>query len=280
MHTLIFPQWQGSGDRADVYHGALQAATLPKGAIWQVPVSPTERDEGTPDGIRHGDVLTRYAAQAFGWLREVEPETLLTIGGDCGVEVPSIAYLNYTYAGLVVLWIDAHADLNTPATSPSGHYHGMALRTLLGAGPRRIQNMIVKQWDAALRPEQVVIVGAREFDPPEWEYIAANAIPVLDAASINESPEEIAAFIASADPRYLYVHVDVDVLDPAEFPPIFYPTVDGVKFDALLAFLRILGRDARWVGAGVTEFGAMDAASFERFRVLYEALEAPLRIHQ
>ena len=65
-------------------------------------------------------------------LRASAPDIVVTVGGTCGVEAAPVAYLNERYDGnLAVVWFDGHGDLNSPATSPSGHFHGMVLRTLL-----------------------------------------------------------------------------------------------------------------------------------------------------
>lgn len=69
----------------------------------------------------------------------VKPDTIFTVGGDCGVELLSVSYLNKRYNGaLAVIWFDAHGDLNTPASSPIKKFHGMPLRALLGEGDEEI----------------------------------------------------------------------------------------------------------------------------------------------
>src|SRR4029078_8119073 len=86
--------------------------------------------------------LASIAARFAGTLPEPRrraPDRILSIGGTCGTELAPVAYLNERWGGrMAVLWLDAHADLNPPASSPSGHFHGMVLRTLLGDGPREL----------------------------------------------------------------------------------------------------------------------------------------------
>ena len=93
---------------------------------------------------------------------------VVTVGGTCGVEAAPVAYLNEQYDGdLAIVWFDAHGDLNAPATSPSGHFHGMVLRTLLGEGPHEY----VGELRRPLRPAQLFLAGTRDLDPEESAYI-------------------------------------------------------------------------------------------------------------
>jgi len=125
---------------------------------------------------------------------------------------------------LGVVWIDAHGDLNTPETSPSGNAWGMPLRMLIDAG------------DVAA--EDVTLLGARNLDPPEVEFIA-------DAGVRTELGEL---------PGSVYVAVDCDVVDPSELD-VFMPEPDGMTLVELEA---LLGGLPRPVGAGIT--GAVPSA--------------------
>src|SRR5690606_8702159 len=99
------------------------------------------------------------------------PGFILTTGGDCGASFVPIAYMNDAYDGKVgVVWVDAHADIHAPQTSPSGNYHGMVLRHLLGdaafdiAPPR------------PLAPAQIAYLGLRDTEAAEDAFIAAQGI--------------------------------------------------------------------------------------------------------
>ena len=101
-------------------------------------------------------------------LERAAPETLFTLGGDCSVELAPISYLNRRYPDLGVVWFDAHADLQVPATSPSGDLQGMPLRLLLGEGEKNLKALL----PSSLRPEQVLLAGVRALDPEEEEVVA------------------------------------------------------------------------------------------------------------
>ncbi|MGH3734382.1 MAG: arginase family protein [Micromonosporaceae bacterium] len=136
--TLCVPQWQGSGsDRArKLADGAAELADLvPAERRVTAPVSQLQ---GSPDSdVRRLGVLVDNLAVVQDALAGLD-DTVITLGGDCGVELAPISAARTRYGDqLTVLWLDAHPDLNTPQSSPSGAFHGMVLRTLLGQGRRR-----------------------------------------------------------------------------------------------------------------------------------------------
>jgi arginase len=140
------------------------------------------------------------------------PERPLVLGGCCCVHVGAVEGLAARVERLAVVWLDAHGDLNTPETSPSGNPWGMPLRILLDSG--------------AVRSEDVAHVGARNLDPPEEEYIAAAGIT-----------DDVEAALAGADA--VYVALDADVLDPAEIE-CFMPEPDGPSVAEVESLLRDL----------------------------------------
>ena len=158
---------------------------------------------------------------------------VLTIGGDCGVELVPIGVARFRYGpGLGVAWFDAHADLNTAESSPSGAFHGMVLRSLFGEGDPEFAAA------PALEPGRATLLGTRVFDPEERAAVARGlAVTSMDALAGAEK---------------LYVHVDLDVLDPAEFPGLNYPEPDGWTIGRLVAELDALA-GYEVVGAGITE---------------------------
>jgi arginase len=184
-------------------------------------------------GIVNRAVLTGPNRAAQLAALEAPGGPVLTIGGDCGVELVPIGVARFRYgAGLGVAWFDAHADLNTASTSPSGAFHGMVLRSLFGEGDPEFAAA------PALEPGRAVLVGTRVFDPEERSAIDRGlAVTSLEA-------------LARADK--VYVHVDLDVLDPAEFAGLNHPEPDGWTIARLVSSLDALAAyDV--VGAGITE---------------------------
>jgi len=132
------------------------------------------------------------------------PERPLVLGGDCCSHVGAVEGLVARQGRLSVVWLDAHGDLNTPRSSPSGNQWGMPLRMLLDSG--------------AVDVDDVALVGARNLDPPEEEFIRASGL--------NVGEEGIGR--ALEDAGCTYVALDVDVLEPSEMS-VFMPEPDGLS---------------------------------------------------
>ncbi len=100
------------------------------------------RDLTTIDNIKCFEPILEQTKFFKEIIIDSKPDKISTIGGDCAVEIMPISYLNKIYQeDLCIIYIDAHADLNTPESSPSKAFHGMPLRTLLGEGKRRIYRL-------------------------------------------------------------------------------------------------------------------------------------------
>ena len=167
----------------------------------------------------------------------------LVLGGCCCSHVGAVEGLAARHGRVGVLWLDAHGDLNTPETSPSGNEWGMPLRMLLDRG--------------TIAAADVVLWGARNLDPPEEEFIAA--------AGIGDDP---AALLDRAEA--VYVALDCDVLDPDEVA-VFMPEPGGpslVELERLLAGVRESGK---LVGVGFSGL-APDPANVEKLGRLAAAL--------
>jgi len=148
----------------------------------------------------------------------VTPARPLVLGGCCCAHVGVVRELARRHGRLGVVWIDAHGDLNTPESSPSGNEWGMPLRMLVDAG------------DVAAA--DVTLVGARNLDPPEEEFIADSGIR-----------RELGAL-----PERIYVALDCDVAVPGELD-VFMPEPGGYGLDELERLLASLPTP---VGAGLT----------------------------
>ena len=152
------------------------------------------------------------------------PERPLVLGGCCCAHVGAVRGLAARGGRLGLVWLDAHGDLNTPETSPSGNPWGMPLRMLLDGD--------------AVAPEDVALVGARNLDPGEEEYLART--------EIDGSLERALAGVEAA-----YVALDLDVLDPGE-AAMFMPEPDGPTVAEVEADLRAVAATTRIAGIGVT----------------------------
>ena len=190
------------------------------------------------DGVRNLSAIVAHARALAKVLADATPP-IYNLGADCGGELAIVAKLNQHYNGrLRVLWFDAHADLNTPATSPSANFHGMILRTLTGEGPSPLAEFV----PVPVSPGMIAFSGLRDAEPAEREYISAHGIPILDRFDTLDR----------VDP--LYVHVDYDVLDGALYPDSVYPTPNGMHLDELISALRRLRTHHTIAGMSLTEY--------------------------
>jgi arginase len=264
--VLCVPQWQGSSSpnaRRLVPGARIAADSIRADARVTVPVLDSAGKRAA--GVRALDVLTENLRLTRETLAGID-DAVITVGGECAVDLAPLAAARARYgAQLTVLWIDAHPDLYTPQTLPSGSFHGMILRTLLGEGPAPL---IPKQ---PLAPEQVIIAGLRAFEPDVREqiedYIAQAGIRRHGVSDLEKVLDGLTGPV--------YVHIDLDVLDPPEFGATCYPEPDGVKPRRLI---DVVSQIDNVIGAAITEHApAADAGNPHETEVIRQ-LGAALRM--
>jgi arginase len=155
------------------------------------------------------------------------PERPLVLGGCCCSHVGAVEGLAAQQERLSVIWFDAHGDLNTPETSPSGNQWGMPLRMIIDSG--------------AVRAGDVVLIGARNLDPPEEEFIRQQGIH-LGEDGIASALDGVAC---------TYVAFDADALEPSEMA-VFMPEPDGLSLDQSERILRDIAARTNVLGAGLS----------------------------
>jgi arginase family enzyme len=154
-------------------------------------------------------------------------ERPLVLGG-CGCShIGAIEGLAARHGKLAVVWLDAHGDLNTPQTSPSGNTWGMPLRMAIDSG--------------AVEPEDVALVGARNLDPPEEEYIAQVGVNTGEGA-VDRALDGVSC---------VYVALDCDVFDEGEVPS-YMPEPGGLSVDEVDVLFKRLVQQGTVVGAGLS----------------------------
>lgn len=254
--NLVFPQWQGSGNRKDTYYGAryIRDNLLDDTAYEEVPVG-LDDISGLEYGIRGYRQILCQLDSTCEILQIRKPEKLFLIGGDCGTELAPISYLNKLYGGdLAVVWFDAHGDLNSPATSVSHNFHGMPLRCLLGDGDENLKAGCF----SLLRPEQVIMAGTRELDPPEEEYVREKAVSCVTVGDIRSDAGKIAGLIRDKGYHNVYAHIDLDVLYPEKYPWVQCPSENGLDAPELMAALRSLRAGLNLAGISVLELRTVE----------------------
>ncbi len=265
--TLLFPQWQGSGspEASLLERGAEQIAQRLVRVDARVNLSPS-KDLETQAGIRGREQLLKQLEKAAAILARAEPTHLFTLGGDCGVDLATASYLNARHSDLALVWLDAHGDLNAPASSPSGAFHGMILRTLLGESDADFLDRAFSTFE----PEQVFLAGARDFDPPEKVF--AEGLEHLSVEILEQQPEALAEKIAARGFGKLHIHLDLDVLEPADFAATGYPTPRGLSIKRLMDILETLGKRFEIVGLTLAEFTPKEEGDAEKVRGILEVV--------
>ncbi len=155
------------------------------------------------------------------------PERPLVLGGCCCAHVGAVEGLVARHDRLALVWLDAHGDLNTPETSPSGNAWGMPLRMLIDSG--------------AVRARDVALVGVRNLDPPEQDFLATSGI--------NTGPGAVERATAGVD--CVYVALDADVLEPGDVAA-YMPEPGGPNLADVERLLRELASRTTIVGAGLS----------------------------
>ncbi|GIP63087.1 arginase [Virgibacillus pantothenticus] len=156
----------------------------------------------------------------------------LVFGGDHSIAIGSLAGIAKHYDQLGVIWYDAHGDLNTEETSPSGNIHGMPLAVSLGLGHEKLTS--IAGYTPKVKSENIVIIGARSLDPGEKELIRRKGIQVFTMHEVDRLGMAIVIerAISYLKPRTDGVHlsVDLDGLDPSEAPGVGTPVIGGMTY--------------------------------------------------
>lgn len=198
-------------------------------------------------GFRHLAEVAQWNAAVCGAVAEAlaAGHLPLLLGGDHSLAVGSISavarHCRQRGQRLKVLWLDAHADANTPATSPSGNLHGMPVACLLGHGPQGLTHLA--EHSPALVPAQLALLGVRSVDAAEKRFVNALGIEVYDMRYIDEvgMRATMAQALYGVD-RHTHLHVsfDLDCLDPTVAPGVGTPVRGGPTYREIQLCMEIL----------------------------------------
>jgi len=232
----------------------------PADATWRL-LAPSLPDD-TPQ-VRMA-ALYRELAEAVAEVR-VAGDLPAVVAGDCVSALGVLAGLQRAGVSPVLIWFDAHGDYNTWETTPSGFFGGMPLAMLVGRG----EQSIVQGVGLTPIPEaDVILTDARDLDPGEREAVRDSGmahLPQVEGLMTHPLPD-----------RPLYVHLDVDVVNPSQMPGVGYPAPGGPSLATVGAALRRLAETGRVVAVSLSawtprldEDGASRRASM---RLLHEII--------
>jgi arginase len=160
----------------------------------------------------------------------------VVLGGDHSIAIGSVAgmasYYRKRNKRIGLIWLDAHTDINTPESTPSGNIHGMPLAVLLGHGARELTH--VAGFAPKVLPEHVAVIGARSVDPGEREMIRSLGVRVFTMSELDErglsSVIEEAVELASRNTAGIHVTMDMDFIDPFYAPGVGTPERGGATY--------------------------------------------------
>ncbi|MGL4820460.1 MAG: arginase [Bacilli bacterium] len=178
----------------------------------------------------------------------------LVLGGDHSVAMGTLAGVAKHYPNLGVIWFDAHADMNTHETSPSGNIHGMPLAASLGVGKDTLTKIC--GFTPKVKARNVVLIGARSIDEGERELIAELGIKVytmheIDRLGMTHVMSETLEYLSGTDG--IHLSLDLDGLDPQHAPGVGTPVIGGLTYRESHLAMEMLAESKRVVSAEVVE---------------------------
>lgn len=246
---IVVPQWQGSPstramaliDGADAIAG-----DLPSSACTRVEV-PLEAGEALGTGVHRASSLQRVQQSVAEAMAEGEG-TPIVVGGDASVSIPAVGALNDA-DDLAVVWFSAQGGTHSPETSPDGALAGMAVRAIVGG----FDGSLALSDDRSVPADRIAVIDARDADDSEHEFLTESGLVRAVSDDLTADPAAIVESLPT-DARRVFVHIDLDVLDPAEIVGVSSPVPFGLTSQTLIdAIARIRSR-FDLAGAAITGF--------------------------
>jgi arginase len=183
----------------------------------------------------------------------------LVLGGDHSIAVGTVAGVSKHLRGrgekLGLIWIDAHTDMNTPGSSPSGNVHGMPLACCVGIGPVELTRIF--GYAPKVNPGNVALVGIRSVDEKERDHVQASGVHVYTMRDIDErgmrSVIAEAIAVVSDGTAGFHVSLDMDAVDPREAPGVGTPVRGGITYREAHLAMEVLGDTGRIASIEVVE---------------------------
>ncbi len=248
--VYVNAQWQGGADLV-TFHGAKELIKmyLDGKRFAELPVSADKTEmAAAKNRIKGFDALRRQMQTAYARLLEDAPDKIFTLGGGCDADVPGLVYLCEKYReDLTVLWLDAHGDLNAPAESSSALFYGMPLRSLMDD---TCFGLLENRFP--LSAPQIIHIGGRDFDRAELSFIKGSGIKSYTVRDIRSDNSLIRRAAGETQSEHIYIHLDLDVIDPKEFSNTPLPVDGGLYCKEVYSILDAFAD--RLVGLGIYEY--------------------------
>ena len=223
-----------------------------------------EQAEAWPEGDVHAKYLAQIASACELLAMQVSAALTrarlpLVLGGDHSVAVGSVSgasrFFHERGLSIGLIWLDAHADMNTPETSPSGNIHGMPLACLVGMGPEPLVDL--GGFRPKVSPRNTVIVGLRDVDQMERPHVADSGVRAFTMRDIDERGMRAVmadAIQAAGDGTAgFHLSLDMDFVDPQDAPGVGTPVRGGVTYREAHLAMEMICDSARMVSMEVVE---------------------------
>jgi arginase len=221
---------------------------------------PEQKKEGDPHAKYLKEIAATCTKEAELVLKTLESGKIpLVLGGDHSVAAGTVAGVAEFYRKqnqkIGLIWIDAHTDINTPDSSPSGNVHGMPLAALMGLGPPELVNIL--GFSPKVEPDNCVLVGVRDIDAIEKENVCRAGIDVFTMRDIDErgmrTIMEEALRIAGRGTAGYHVSLDMDWVDPEDAPGVGTPVRGGATYREAHLAMEIIADHGRMVSFEIVE---------------------------
>ncbi len=223
-----------------------------------------EQAENSPSGPKRARYLAQIAETCLRLAEKVQHaagqgKVPLVLGGDHSIAAGSISgianHFHQRGEKVGVIWVDAHCDMNTPQSSPSGNVHGMPLACLIGKGPKQLTHLF--GYAPKVDPRNVALVGIRDVDALEAPHVKKSGVRAFTMRDIDEKglPRVMAEAIeiASTGAAGIHLSFDMDAVDPDEAPGVGTPVRGGITYREAHLAMELLSDTARLVSLEVVE---------------------------
>jgi arginase len=224
-----------------------------------VPI-PEQKKEGLSNAKYLKEITATCTKHAELVLKTLEAGKVpLSLGGDHSMAAGTVAGVAEFYRRqnqkIGLIWIDAHTDVNTPDSSPSGNVHGMPLAAVMGLGPPELANIF--DFSPKVRPENCVLVGVRDIDAIEKQNVHRAGIGVFTMRDIDErgmrTVMEEALRLAGRGTAGYHVSLDMDWVDPEDAPGVGTPVRGGATYREAHLAMEIIADHGRMVSFEIVE---------------------------
>jgi arginase len=220
--------------------------------------------QGGPNGTDHSNArhlgeIVKVCQSTYDLVADCigHEDVAIFLGGDHSMSVGSVSSM--TRRGKIgVVWVDAHADYNTPETTPSGNVHGMPVAALLGEGPYELTN--IGHPGPQLQPAQVAMIGLRSLDRDERRKLASRGMSIFTMSDIDEhgiaaTARKVLAALDAYD--VLHISLDMDSLDPEIAPGVGTPVPGGLTYREAHLLMEIFAASGKVRSMDIVEINPM-----------------------